>query len=192
MHGHALSERRYEWVFLLIANGVTGIREMGNFLPTEEVNQIRHDILDGKLLGPRLGSLTYRIIDGEGTDTSIREKITTVEQAHEIVKMYKQNGADFIKPYNLLSRDVYLALVEEAKKQKLPLEGHVPFSMTVEEVSDLGQKSIEHNFGVLMFSSSNSVELRKQLLSQTMPGGDLMRRRQNLMIRKRPIVYTNI
>jgi imidazolonepropionase-like amidohydrolase len=174
MHAHALSENRYEYTFpLLIANGITGIREMGTFLPIDQVNQLRRDVLSGRLLGPRLGAVTYRIIDGGGTDTSTRVQITTPEQARDVVRTYKEKGADFIKPYNLLSHEAYLAIVEEAKKQKMPVEGHVPFSMTPEEVSDLGQKSIEHNFGVLLFCSANSIELRKQLLSQTIPWGRL-------------------
>jgi imidazolonepropionase-like amidohydrolase len=174
MHAHAISENRYEYTFpLLIANGVTGVREMGTFLPIDQVNKLRQDVSNGKLLGPRLGALTYRIIDGAGTDTSTRMQINTPDEARAIVRSYKQQGADFIKPYNLLSREVYLAIVDEAKKQKIPVEGHVPFSMTPEEVSDLGQKTIEHNFGILLFCSANSVELRKQLLSKTIPWGRL-------------------
>ena len=50
--------------------------------------------------------------------------------------MYKQQGMGFIKPYNLLSRDAYLAIVDEAKRQKIPVAGHVPVSMTATEASE--------------------------------------------------------
>jgi len=53
-------------------------------------------------------------------------------------------GADFVKVYTKLPREAYLAIVDEAKKQGLPLAGHVPESISAAEASDWGQKSIEH------------------------------------------------
>jgi hypothetical protein len=166
MHAHALTGKRYVYTFpLLVANGVTGIREMASDLPMEEVNQIRRDVEDGKLLGPRMGALTYRLLDGPGsTFPNVAVEVSTPEQGRELVRKYKQAGADFIKPYNLLSRDTYMAIADEAKKQNIPLEGHVPFSMTPAEVSELGQRSIEHNIGVPLYCSLQEAEIRKQLL----------------------------
>jgi hypothetical protein len=168
MHAHALTDKRYVYTFpLLIANGITGVREMASNLPFEQVNQIRKDVENGKMLGPRFGAIAYRLFDGPGTQFSnVAVVITTPEQGREFVRTYKQSGADFIKTYNLLSREVYLAIVDEAKKQHIPLEGHVPFSMTPAEVSNLGQRSIEHNFGVPLGCSQKEDELRKQLLAQ--------------------------
>jgi imidazolonepropionase-like amidohydrolase len=164
MHAHSLTDNRYQYSFpLLLANGVTGIREMGSNLSPEKVNQVRQDVLDGKLLGPRLGALTYQILDGLGTQINTAIAVTTPEEGRRFVRSYKQLGASFIKPYNLLSREVYLAIVDEAKRLKIPVEGHVPFSMTAEEVSDLGQLTIEHNFDVLVSSSTDEAALRKAL-----------------------------
>ncbi len=164
MHAHTLTDNRYEYSFpMLIANGITGVREMGSNLPPEKINQLRQDILDGKVLGPRLGALTYKILDGPGTQTYVADTVTTTDEGRQIVRMYKEKGADFIKPYNLLSHDVYLAIADEAKRLKIPLEGHVPFSMTAAEVSDSGQITIEHNFDVLVSCSKNEAELRKEI-----------------------------
>jgi len=169
MHVHTLT--RYEYAFpLLIANGVTGVREMGNNLSIEQVNQIRRDVEEGKILGPRLGAVTYHILDGPGTQLGVSVVISSPDSGRAIVQKYKQSGADFIKPYNLLSREVYLAIMDEAKKQGIPLEGHTPFSMSATEVSDLGQLVIEHNFGVLLSCSSSEKELREQTQTQTAPG----------------------
>ena len=170
MHVHALTYNKYEYAFpLFIANGVTGIREMGSNLSIEDVNKIRQDVLSGNLLGPRFGALTYKVFDGAGTQGIIAIGVATPDEGRQLVRTYKQSGADFIKPYNLLSREVYLAILDEAKKQKIPVEGHTPFSMTAAEVSDLGQLVIEHNFGVLLSCSSNEEELRKQTLSKAVP-----------------------
>jgi hypothetical protein len=168
MHVHTLSDKRYVYSFpLLIANGVTGVREMGNNLSIEEVNQIRKDIEQGKMLGPRFGQLTYHILDGPGTQFSVAIAVSSPDSGRMLVRKYKEAGADFIKPYNLLSRDVYLAIADEAKKEKIPLEGHVPFSMTAAEVSALGQRTIEHDFDVLVSCSKEESELRKNLHQQT-------------------------
>jgi len=64
MHAHSLShiEKSYEWIFpMLIAHGITGVREMGNNLPFEQINLLRREILEGKRLGPRLGAARRRI-----------------------------------------------------------------------------------------------------------------------------------
>jgi len=172
MHIHALTDKRYEWVFpLLIANGITGIREMGNNLTPEQINQIRQSILDKKLLGPRMGATTAQIFDAPGTTVNVSVQIDSVDLARRLVRQYKQQGMDFIKVYNLLSRDVYLAIVDEAKKQNIPFAGHVPFSMTLTEVSDLGQISVEHNTDVPMSCSNEEARFRQEMrqLAKSLP-----------------------
>jgi imidazolonepropionase-like amidohydrolase len=168
MHAHTLTDKRYEYSFpLLIANGVTGVREMANNLSIANVNRIRKEVEEGEMLGPRFGALTYHFLDGPGTQFGVAIAVSSPDSARLMVQEYKQAGADFIKVYNLLSREVYLAIVDEARKQKIPVEGHVPFSMTAAEVSNLGQKTIEHDFDILVSCSKNESELRKNISQQT-------------------------
>jgi hypothetical protein len=168
MHAHTLTDRRYEYSFpLLIANGITGVREMGSNLPIEEINQIRKDVEEGKMLGPRFGAVTYRILDGPGSQFGVATIIPSGDSGRAVVRTFKQTGADFIKPYNLLSRESYIAIADEARKENIPVEGHVPFSMTAAEVSNLGQKTIEHDFDILVSCSKQENELRKDLRQQT-------------------------
>lgn len=174
MHAHSLTDNRYKWVFpLLIANGVTGVRELGTDLPYERINQIRREILEGKLLGPRFGAATARILDGKGSAINVPMVVETADEARRLVREYHRHGMDFIKPYNLLSREVYLAIVDEAKRQKIPFAGHVPFSMTAAEVSDLGQISIEHFTDIFLSCSRDEAKLRRerQELAKTSPVG---------------------
>ena len=52
MHMHALTDHRYTYFFpLLIAHGVTAVREMGSNLPPAEINQIRGGRRFGETLG---------------------------------------------------------------------------------------------------------------------------------------------
>jgi imidazolonepropionase-like amidohydrolase len=163
MHIHSFTDNGWEWIFpLLIANGVTGVREMGTRLPFERINQIRRETLEGKIVGPRYGAVTARVLDGTGSQIRPQIVAETPEQARALVGEYKQQGMDFIKVYNLLSREVYLAIIDEAKRQKIPVAGHVPFSMTASEVADLGQISIEHFTDIFLSCSRDEDALRKE------------------------------
>ncbi len=49
-----------------------------------------------------------------------------------------------MKIHRRLPRDSYFALMEEAKKQKLDVAGHIPMEVRPEEASDTGQAILTH------------------------------------------------
>ena len=120
---------------LFIANGVTGIRLMSG---SPEHQQWRREIETGTRRGPRM-VIASREID---------ESQTSEAEAREAVRSAAREGADFFKVYDGLPRASYFALVDEARRLGLPVEGHVPASVTAAEVSRAGQKSIEHLTGL--------------------------------------------
>lgn len=75
--------------------------------------------------------------------------------------MAKVAEADFVKVYSLLPREVYFAIADEAKKQAIPFEGHVPIAVSALEASAAGQRSIEHLTGILAACSSREGEIMK-------------------------------
>ena len=89
-------------------------------------------------------------------------KVATEAEARQAVISRKQAGVDFIKVHSQISRDVYFAIADEAKKQRLPFVGHVTEPVSAAEASEAGQRSIEHNSGVLMACSTREAELRKE------------------------------
>jgi len=119
---------------LFLANGVTGIRIMDG-LPAH--HRWRKQMEEGSLLAPRM-VIASRIIGGE----------MSAAEARQLVRKAKQEGADFVKVHDGVPRDAYFALVDEARKSALAVEGHVPESITAAEASVAGQKSIEHLTGV--------------------------------------------
>ena len=123
---------------LFIANGITGIRIMEG---APEYHLWRKEAESGTLLAPRM-VIASRVI-GFGDLSNISEA-----QAREEIRKAKQAGADFIKVHDYLSRTSYFALINEAKLLALPVEGHTPISITAEEASQAGQKSIEHLTGL--------------------------------------------
>ncbi len=137
---------------LFIANGVTGVRNMGGDL--DELLRWRADVRAEKLVGPQIVTCGP-IVDGpepaaHGPTIVVKDEA----EARAAVDSLKQRGADCVKVYDKLPRDAYFAIIDEARKQSLPVVGHAPVSITTLEASDAGQKSIEHLGSILEGSSS--------------------------------------
>ena len=66
------------------------------------------------------------------------------------------------------------AIAEEAKKQQIPLVGHVPDAVRASEMSNAGQKSFEHLIGILEGSSAKEDEFLKgnKTVTQLLAGYD--------------------
>jgi len=165
MHVHAVYAERLDGMFpLFVANGITGIRDMGTSMPLPDIVHIRQETANGSRLGPRIVA-AGPILDGRTKPARPNFlAITTPEEGRETVRRLKTGGVDFIKVYSWLSRDSFLAIIEEAKKQNIPFSGHVPFSVSALEASDAGQKSLEHIFGIYLSCSSREEELRSEML----------------------------
>lgn len=159
MHVHTVWKGNPERFFpMFIANGVTGVRDMASDLGF--LQQLRKDINDGKLVGPRL--IGGPMVDGPMPIWPVPSiSISNEADARKTVASIKDSGADFIKVYSLIPRPAYFALADEARKRGIPLGGHVPISVSAAEASDAGQKSIEHMEGILLACSTAEPELRK-------------------------------
>jgi len=159
MHVHTASETFFS---LYLANGITGVRDMA--MELDKLKAWREQIENGSLLGPRL------VIAGpllDGPHSVIPDLSVIVESPVEgrlIVADLKNQGVDFIKIYNFLSRDAYFAIANEARKQEISFAGHVPLSVSAAEASDAGQKSIEHLTGILLACSSQETRLRSMIV----------------------------
>jgi imidazolonepropionase-like amidohydrolase len=135
---------------LFVANGVTGVRDMGSEL--EIVQNWRNEIEAGRLIGPRIYT-PGPMLDGPKPRFPSSLAIATPEDAHRAVADLKRRGADFIKLQSLIPRDAVFAVAEEARKQEIPFEGHVPDSVRASEMSEEGMKSFEHLIGIFEASS---------------------------------------
>jgi len=152
MHVHWYEQ---DYLPLFIANGVTGVRIMSG-APVHY--EWRQEIEAGQLLGPRM-MIASEIVDGPKPFWPNSISVKNAAEARQAVDQIKQQGADFVKVYSFLPRDAYMAIADESKKQGIPFEGHVPLSVTAEEASRAGQKSIEHMTGILQACSSKQDEI---------------------------------
>jgi imidazolonepropionase-like amidohydrolase len=158
MHTHIADETYCQ---LFLANGVTGVREMHAFFPAMILG-LRDEIKAGKRLGPRVAA-AGALVDGPQPVWPGTIKATTPDEGRAAVRKLKEMKADFVKVYSSLTPDVYRAIVDEAKKQGLPVAGHCPELVPVTEASDAGQRSVEHLMGVSVACARDEAELRKQL-----------------------------
>jgi hypothetical protein len=53
-------------------------------MPFEEINQIRRELWEGNRLGPRIGAVTGKILDG--VETQMNLMVSTPEQARQVVR----------------------------------------------------------------------------------------------------------
>src|SRR4029077_18759141 len=134
---------------LFIANGVTGVRDMGGDIPV--LFAWRKQIAAGEIVGPRM-VISRPVLDALLPEGKLRFPssiaVTTPASAVAAVDSLKAQGVDFIKVQSVISHDAYLAAAAEAHKQGLPIVGHVPDKVRLKEVVEAGQKSIEHLMGI--------------------------------------------
>jgi len=145
---------------LLLANGITTVRDMGGDL--ESLLKLRKEIEDGKLQAPRI-FFAGPYLDGNPPFFQPSLVVTNATEAGEDVHSLISRGADFIKVQSNLSREAYFAIADICRRKHIPFVGHVPDRVTAREASDAGQKSIEHLTGVLRACSNEEpLLIRKQ------------------------------
>jgi len=148
---------------LFIANGITGVRDMGGEL--EVLQQWRKEIAAGTLIGPRM-VISGPMLDGPQPRFPSSVAIATPEDGRRAVDDLKRRGADFIKLQSLIPREAVFAIAEEARKQGISFVGHVPDSVRASEASNAGQKSFEHLIGIFEGSSPLEDEFLKGAKTQ--------------------------
>ena len=70
--------------------------------------------------------------------------VQSAEDARQAVRDQATAGYDFVKVYTNLSGEAYEAIIETAADNRLPVAGHVPRGLTIEDMLVSGIRSIEH------------------------------------------------
>ena len=157
MHVHIASP---EIAFpLLVANGITGVREMYSGVALAAVRQWK--LLPG---APRMfapGFIDGPLMPGGGSWPDA-VAVSNAEQARLAVRVLQERGADFLKVYNSVPRDAFLALMEEARAVGIAVAGHVPEEVSPLEASAAGMRSEEHLNNILLNASTRERQLRAE------------------------------
>lgn len=135
---------------LFIANGVTGIRDMGSDL--DSVLRARAEVAAHRLVGPRM-VVSGPMLDGPKVTYKAAIPIATPDDARKAVDTLKDRGVDFIKIQSGVPHDAYLAIAAEAKARGIEFEGHVPDAVRASEAIAAGQRTFEHLIGIFEAST---------------------------------------
>lgn len=135
---------------LFLANGITGIRDMGSQL--DAILDARERIASHRLFGPRM-IVAGPMLDGPKSQYKAAIPITTPEDGRKAVDMLQSRGVNFIKVQSGVPRDAYFAIADESKKVNIPFEGHVPDAIRASEAVSSGQQTFEHLIGIFEASS---------------------------------------
>jgi len=139
---------------LYLAYGVTTIRNMWGVDWTLE---LRDRIERGEVIGPRIFT-TGPIMDGDPPIWPGSEVVTTPRGAADSVARQAGQGFDFIKVYEMLDPQTYQGIISAALDYGLPVVGHVPQAVGLEQVLRSGQSSIEHLTGYALEGSDGTLE----------------------------------
>ena len=155
---------------VLVANGITGVRDMAS--PLEDVLRLRKEVDAGDFVGSRM-TVAGPILQGPlPFQMSLLRSIKNEREAKQVVADLKKSGVDFLKVGDALPRDLYFVLAAEAKRQGVSFVGHLPVGVNAAEASNAGQRSIEH-FG--------SVRFHGMLLACSTREGELSQAVKNLL-----------
>lgn len=161
MHAHQTQDTHFVGP-LMIANGVTGVRDMFA-RDLSAIQERRREVAEGALHPNIL--LAGEIVDGDPPTWPGSIPVRDAAEGRAAVDRVKREGYDFVKVYSRLTPDAYFAIVREAKRIGIPFEGHVPDSITVSEASDAGQRSVEHMMDIGESCSSRARELHAAIFT---------------------------
>jgi hypothetical protein len=185
MHAHVNDfepRNAREWLLpsMLVA-GVTGVRDLSGDCWQEgcaenikAMRELQYQLNTGAQLGPRLLAIGSGIVNGprELEDNAPAWSAPAdAAQAVRLVHELKARGVDFIKPYDSMPREVYMALIREARVQGIPIGGHIPLSVTTVEALEMGQWSIEHARHPLLDCSTASDDFHAKYARWTAQAG---------------------
>jgi imidazolonepropionase-like amidohydrolase len=124
---------------LYLASGVTTVAHMGG--NGQRVLAWRDSVRAGQIVGPTIYAGYY--VNGPQAVGGV-QTVTTTADAIEGVADASRRHFDFIKVYNSLTEEQYLAIMAAARQRGLPVLGHAVRSIGIERGFGLGQVAIVH------------------------------------------------
>ena len=166
MHVHVTYEKALTAPMpaLFLDYGITSVRDTGGLLP--ELLPVVRQWRSPEFLAPRI-YYSGPLLDGAKVvyDGDSRPEIGIANpnavQAIENLYSLIAAGVDFIKIYELVSPEVFSALVAGAAANNLPIAAHVPLSLTATEAGPQVQ-SMEHLRNIELACSNRAAALHRR------------------------------
>lgn len=168
MHTHALQLSPQLQFPLMLANGITGTRDMMDcpqatdplIACVADKRRWTAQAIAGQQVAPRFVQIASFYFE----DPSLAP-----EAAAERARMYSARGVDALKVYNRLRADTYQRLATEAQQLRRPLVGHLPRAVPLEDALQAGQRSFEHAHLFVRHCFDNAAAWRGGMLDDEDP-----------------------
>lgn len=165
--GDSLISENKDLLPLYVANGITGVRDCAADI-SPSVLQWREEINQGRLFGPTIFTSGPKLEGYKSIWLGDLEIGTQAEMMAAFDSLQKLK-VDFVKiTDNTISPALYLECLKEAKRRGMKISGHIPFSLTLEEVSNAGLSSVEHLGYALRAGSPRREEVMEKVAAGKM------------------------
>ncbi len=171
MHIHTISLSPQLHFPLLIANGVTGVRDMGdgdswisdsNDTSTRDKTIWEKQSKENNLLIPKIiQACSYHVEELDAIDkNNYKQKVA------ELISKLKARGEPFIKVQleeAKLPDYIFYEFQLQAKSQGIPILGHLPPNLEINRIIDNGFKSIEHAWALIPYCVKEKKQFEKDI-----------------------------
>lgn len=156
-HAHTLQLSPQLHFPLMLANGVTGLRDMGDGCSwgaslecQPEVRVWRERIARGTMLAPRQAATASYHVESLSDDES-GDAATIAREVSTRIAALKARGDDLIKIQldDRIDPSHYREIVAQANKEGMRIAGHLPFSVDLLDPQLGALHSVEHDTGLL-------------------------------------------
>jgi len=153
---------------LFLSYGITSVRDTGGLM--RKILPVVEEMRAADTIAPRVffaGPLldgNFVVYDGDGRP-EIGVQNSTPDDARATITELKEQGVDFIKIYEMVSPEVFAAMVEVANELELPIDSHVPLAMRASTAGPLVD-SIEHLRNIEMDCASDTPAMHEERLER--------------------------
>ena len=130
------------FALLYLAHGVTTVRDVG--ASDGSIADLAARLNNGDLVGPQM-LRCGPVLEGDPPGWPMARVIEDAQAGTEIVTELAKDGVDCIKVYNELSVEAYDAISTAARQFDIPVIGHVPHNVGLENILDF---EAQHMTGV--------------------------------------------
>ncbi|MBC9932350.1 amidohydrolase family protein [Chitinophaga qingshengii] len=172
--GDTLADENKNFLPLYLAHGITTIRDCSADI-SQDVLKWREEVNSGQLQGPTIftsgpkleGYKSVWLNDLEiGTTAELNQALDSLQRIH----------VDFVKiTDNTIKPELYLEAVKAARKRGMIISGHVPYVLTMQQVTDAGLSSVEHLSYVWKAGVKDEAALSRAIASGDLKGRDINR-----------------
>ena len=173
MHTHSLKLSPQLHHPLFLRYGITSVRDMSGCLTEydsywacpQDRSLWEREAMRGERVSPRYAlQSSYQTNGGSEVPEAYPGffRLTSRDDARQLVDFYAAQGVDFIKTYTELSSEQFDHLVEFTAGEDITLAGHKPLTVPLVRALEAGMQSIEHG-RLFMFECFEGIEAFRRL-----------------------------